>query len=122
MTLFSKLFGPSKYDILMKKFDQLENEKKAVEAEKQALEAEKQAIEDAKTPKEIATAAGEPWVDVIKTTFEDPKNPGAGYFELDWNEPFVKQLIEAGYSGRTDDEIVDMWFNDLCRGVVGDKT
>lgn len=68
--------------------------------------------------KELATLNKEPWVRVIKVTFEDPRKPSSGYFELDWNQHFIKQLVDAGYSGRTDEDIVDMWFNDLCRGVV----
>jgi hypothetical protein len=109
--MFKKLLG----------IDQLESRLAQVEKERSDLASELKKIEEERHPKETATAAGEPWVDVVKTTFEDPKNPGAGYFELDWNEPFVKNLIEAGYSGRSDDDIVDMWFNDLCRGVIGDN-
>jgi hypothetical protein len=114
--MFKKLFG----------IDKLEERLAVFEAEKTALEAEKTALEEQlaqkeKTPKEIANEAGEPFVHVVKTTFEDKDKPGTGYFELDWNELFVKNLITAGYSGRTDDEVVDMWFNDLCRGIIGDK-
>lgn len=71
-----------------------------------------------KSPKDIATENGEPWVSVLDTKFDDLKNPGQGYFELDYNQHFVDQLTNAGYSGRTSEDIVDMWFNDLCRGVI----
>jgi len=64
--------------------------------------------------------SSEPWVDVVKISMEDESNPSSGYFELDWNRAFVEQLTEAGYSGRTEEEIVEQWFNDLCRGVVSD--
>lgn len=64
--------------------------------------------------------SSEPWVDVIKVNMEDKNDPSTGYFELDWNSAFVEQLVEAGYSGRSDEEIVEQWFNDLCRGVVSD--
>lgn len=64
--------------------------------------------------------SSEPWVDVVKISMEDANNPSSGYFELDWNHAFVEQLSEAGYSGRTEEEIVEQWFNDLCRGVVSD--
>ena len=43
-----------------------------------------------------------------------------GYFELDWNEDFVGLLGEAGYAGETPEQIVDLWFNDLCRSVAAD--
>lgn len=68
--------------------------------------------------KAIAEINGEPWVKVINVQFVDPKNPSTGFMELDWNNLFVASLIEAGYSGRTDEDVVDMWFTDLCRGVT----
>lgn len=71
--------------------------------------------------KTLATLNKEPWVRVVTVNFEDPNRPSSGYFELDWNQHFIKQLVEAGYSGRTDEDIVDMWFNDLCRGVINDN-
>lgn len=66
------------------------------------------------------TLSPNPHVEVVKITIPNPKDPTVGYFELDWNDAFVKQLREAGYSGRQDEEVVDQWFNDLCRGVVSD--
>ena len=41
-----------------------------------------------------------------------------GAFELDWNDLFVAKLIRAGYQGKTDNDIVDNWFQDVCRNVV----
>ena len=62
------------------------------------------------------TAKG-PWVKVIEVHF-DKDTPQRGYFELDWNEDFVGLLGEAGYAGPSDEAIVDLWFNDLCRSIV----
>jgi len=62
------------------------------------------------------TAIG-PWVKVIEVHF-DKENPGRGYFELDWNDDFVGLLGEAGYAGESNEAIVDLWFNDLCRSIV----
>tara|TARA_B100001057_G_scaffold499041_1_gene608139 strand:- start:3682 stop:3960 length:279 start_codon:yes stop_codon:yes gene_type:complete len=69
--------------------------------------------------KEKATAAGEPFVRVIDVKF-DEKNPGDGYFELEWNKHFVRKLEEAGYSGKDENETVDAWFTTLCRGIAED--
>ena len=69
--------------------------------------------------KEKATARGEPWVTVINVEL-DPENPGQGYFELDWNLPFVQKLRDAGYTGNNDEEIVDLWFTALCRNIGED--
>jgi len=41
-----------------------------------------------KTEKQIATEAGEPWVQVLSIEV-DPNNLHQGAFELDWNEIFV---------------------------------
>ena len=71
--------------------------------------------------KRFAELNNEAWVKVINVEFEDPTNPSVGAFEMDWNDQFVDQLQEAGYSGRTPEDVVDMWFKDLCRGVVDDQ-
>ena len=70
-----------------------------------------------KTPKELATDAGEPWVEVIGIDI-DKDNPGAGSFQLDWNDKFVANLIRAGYQGKTDQDLVDNWFRSVCQNVV----
>ncbi len=69
------------------------------------------------TAKAAATAAGEPWVDVIQVMV-DPANVGNGSFELDFNEIFVARLVKAGYKGKNDYQIVEQWFTDICRNVV----
>ena len=132
MGLFDKLTGKAKREELAaeaRRQSQLAAEAEAVEKERKAKErrakaeakkAEKKAAEEAakKTgPKELATAAGEPWVQVLSIEV-DPENPGAGAFELDWNDIFVARLIKSGYQGKTDNDIVDNWFQDVCRNVV----
>lgn len=79
--------------------------------------AEKKPKEPKKTPKQIATEKGEPWVNITSVEL-DPENIGNGAFELDWNEFFVAKLIRAGYKGKDDQQIVDQWFQDVCRNVV----
>ena len=73
-----------------------------------------------KTEKELAPAAGEPWVQVLRIDV-DPNNLHQGAFELDWNDIFVARLVKAGYMIKredTDAEIVDRWFQNVCRHVV----
>lgn len=70
--------------------------------------------------KEQATAAGEPWVNIVRVEL-DPKNVNSGEFTLDWNDKFVLNLIRAGYKIRPDDtesDIVDRWFQTVCRNVA----
>jgi hypothetical protein len=89
-------------------------------AEKEHAQAEtikaKQEEELAKlTPKERATAKGEPWVDVLEIRV-NKDNPRNGFFELDWNEFFVSDLKKNGYGfdGDPEEEIVDRWFRELA--------
>jgi len=73
-----------------------------------------------KTAKELATERGEPWVDVLSMDV-DPENLHQGAFELDWNDKFVANLVRAGYQMKPDDkdsDIVDRWFQAVCRNVV----
>lgn len=70
-----------------------------------------------KSAKEIATERKEPYVSIVNVDL-DPNNIGNGAFELDWNEFFVAKLIRAGYKGSDDSQIVDQWFQDVCRNVV----
>ena len=70
-----------------------------------------------KSEKESATERGEPYVAILGMDV-DPENIHAGSFELDWNDKFVANLISAGYVGKTDADIVDQWFQNVCRHVV----
>jgi hypothetical protein len=73
-----------------------------------------------KSEKELATERGEPYVAILKMDV-DLENLHQGAFELDWNEIFVARLIKAGYMMKredTDSEIVDRWFQNVCRHVV----
>jgi hypothetical protein len=76
--------------------------------------------EPVKTAKQLATEKGEPYIAVLSMDV-DPENLHQGAFELDWNEIFVNRLIKAGYMIKkedTDSEIVDRWFQNVCRHVV----
>jgi hypothetical protein len=76
--------------------------------------------EPVKTEKQLATERGEPWVAILSMDI-DPENLHQGAFELDWNDKFISNLIRAGYQIKkedTDAEIVDRWFQNVCRHVV----
>ncbi len=94
-------------------------------ASKQAEESQKVALEQEElaklSPKDRATKLNEPWVGVLNTHV-NKDNVRNGFFELDWNEPFVLKLKQEGYGfdGDLDEEIVDRWFRELCANVVVD--
>ena len=74
----------------------------------------------AELSKAAATAAGEPWVGVLSIDL-DPNDLGNGSFELDWNDTFLARLVKAGYQGKNDVDIVDRWFQTICRSVVAEN-
>lgn len=73
-----------------------------------------------KTPKEIATEKGESYISVLSVEL-DEKNLSNGSFELDWNEYFIKELRAAGYPGRTDEDVVELWFRNVCRNILAEN-
>ena len=73
-----------------------------------------------KSAKDTATEKGEPWVTILIMDI-NPENLHEGAFELDWNSVFVTRLVKAGYMMKetdTDADIVDRWFQNVCRHVV----
>lgn len=70
--------------------------------------------------KSAATKRNEPYISVISVEL-DPDNIENGAFELDWNEIFVARLIKAGYKGKDDAQIVDQWFQTICRNVLAEN-
>jgi hypothetical protein len=120
--IFEKIFGLDKIKAQTEaSIKAAEEAKKLAEEATEAAERAKEAERVAKlSPKELATEKKEPWVAVLETHV-NKENVRNGFFELDWNEYFVVQLRGAGYTGATDEEIVDQWFNELCRNVGADE-
>lgn len=91
-----------------------------------ALEATQKAIDDAQlsrlSEKERATKKGESWVAVLDTKV-NPDNIRNGFFELDWNDLFVKELILNGYGTEADpeEEVVDRWFREIVYNMFADE-
>jgi hypothetical protein len=93
-----------------------------ITAKEKELEEQEMALLKKKDPKAYATRRKEPWVNVldVKVNKENVRN---GFFELDWNEYFIKQLIEAGYGVDNDpeEEIVDRWFRDIVYNMLQEE-
>jgi len=75
-----------------------------------------------KDPKEYHTRKKEPWVNVIDVKVNE-ENVRNGFFELDWNEYFIAQLVQAGYGVDNDpeEEIVDRWFRDIVYNMLEEE-
>lgn len=123
MKLIKKIFGIDKIEKQAEEaIKQAEEATKLAEAATEAAERAKEAEELAKlSEKDRATRKKEPWVGVLNTHV-NKDNVRNGFFELDWNEPFVLKLKQEGYGvdGDADEEIVDRWFRELCANVVVD--
>ena len=122
--LLKKIFGITEMEAALeatqKQIDQAEETvAKAKAAAEEAIKAEELAK---LTPKERATAKGEPWVAVLDTHV-NKDNIRNGFFELDWNNEFIVQLKQAGYGfdGDPDEEIVDRWFRDLAANMLAEE-
>jgi hypothetical protein len=77
-------------------------------------------LEKGEFDKTYATAKGEPWVGVMDNGYDSKDGVNGLYFELDWNQQWVDFLLQNGYTGATEEEIVKRWFADVCREHAGD--
>jgi hypothetical protein len=122
--LLRKIFGLDQLEeavvVARQKLEETEKSKQEIEASIQKALKEEELAK--LTPKERATAKGEPWVAVLDTHV-NKDNIRNGFFELDWNDEFVLQLKQAGYGfdGDPPEEIVDRWFRDLARNILGEE-
>ena len=67
-----------------------------------------------------ATKKKQPYVTVLNVEMKDniPRN---GFFELDWNNEFIEQLLDAGYTGETNEQIVDAWFRTIVSQMLEEE-
>jgi hypothetical protein len=106
----------------LKKLTGLDKEEQRIADEKARVAEDEMELLKKKDPKEYATRRKEPWVSVldVKVNEENVRN---GFFELDWNEYFIAQLIQAGYGVDNDpeEEIVDRWFRDIVYNMLQEE-
>jgi hypothetical protein len=123
MNIIKKLLGLDKVEANINLAKQMleEAESKQKLAEAAMIKAQEEEEIAKLNPKDRATRRDEPWVGVLNTHV-NKDNVRNGFFELDWNEPFVLKLKQEGYGedGDKDEEIVDRWFRELCANVVVD--
>ena len=101
---------------IINKIKSLGKKKKEV---KKPLSAEEERRPVLAKEKEEASKKGEPWVGVLDTKV-NPDNIKNGFFELDWNNEFIEQLLDAGFTGESNEQIVDAWFKTIARQVLED--
>ena len=106
----------------LKKVTGIEAEEKRLKDEAAALEAKEMEQLKVRDPKAYATKKKEPWVNVldVKVNQDNVRN---GFFELDWTEYVIEQLLESGYGeeGDPEEEVVDRWFRDIVYNMLSEE-
>lgn len=74
-------------------------------------------ITDNEYDKQKAQLLGEPWVAINDVTF-DADNPERGAWTLDWNDEMIEFLHANGYAAPTEEQTINMWINDICKGIA----
>lgn len=67
--------------------------------------------------KKLASLLKKPYVNIISSDYDPTQNINGLAVELDWNQEFIELLKVHGYNGKSDYQIVDKWFDDVCRSV-----
>jgi len=67
-----------------------------------------------------ATLKEEPWVTIVGEFNPEEGLSGLGV-ELDWNDLFIEELKEEGYTGLTDLELIRQYFATVCRTVAEEE-
>jgi hypothetical protein len=61
---------------------------------------------------EIKKKSNQPWVEVVGDYYdEDEKRMKISF---DWNDAFIKLLKQKGYPGENEDELVQMWLQEIA--------
>jgi len=106
----------------LKRVTGIEAKEQELAEQKAALEAESDKKLKVKDPKAYATKKGEPWVNVLDMKVNED-NIRNGFFELDWNDYFIEELLAAGYGSEGDEpeQIVDRWFKDIVYNMLAEE-
>jgi hypothetical protein len=92
------------------------NDEKALLLARLDLDLKYNKISQQEHERKTADLKGEPYMAMPKISW-DPIDPSKTYFELDYNEYFIKYLEANGYQG-TEESIINHWLNDVCNSVL----
>ena len=81
------------------------------------LDLEYEQITPVQHARRVADIKKEPYVNIVDMGV-DPNGAVTGYMELDWNDEFVTMLQDNGYTGLNDEDVVNKWFNNVCRTIL----
>jgi len=94
----------------------------ALATEEARIKEEEMKLLKKKDPKAYYTKKKESWVNVLDMKI-NKDNIRNGFFELDWNEYFIKELMQNGYGfeGDKEEEIVDRWFKEIVYNMLAEE-
>lgn len=70
--------------------------------------------------RELATLDKRPYVNITNIEM-DSKGIGTHSIEFDWNEYFIANLKENGFTGNTEEELVDKWFITVSTAIASES-
>lgn len=93
---------------------------KTRQLEKLKLDLKNQKIVQREYDKLSADINNESWVSIVNIDHggQEDEQGGMPSIELDWNDKFIEELREAGYKGKSDEEVANDWLVFLCRNVA----
>lgn len=97
-----------------------ETDEKSLEAALMDVDLRHGKISPQEYDRKRADLLGEPYMAMPKISW-DPADPSKTFFELDYNEAFVRFLEKNGYVG-VEEEIINRWLNDVCASVLDDMS
>ena len=72
--------------------------------------------------KKTFTLEEKPWVGILNDNLNPELGMNGFYIELDWNEYWVDLLRANGYTGISEEHIVEQWFADVNSGLQSEET
>jgi len=71
--------------------------------------------------KKLATFNNEPWIGILNDEYKAENGVSGFLVEMDWNDQFIEMLRVNGYTGISDEHIVEQWFVDVNNSVATDE-
>jgi len=69
----------------------------------------------------LATFNNEPWIGILNDEYKAENGVSGFLVEMDWNDQFIEMLRVNGYTGISDEHIVEQWFVDVNNSVATDE-
>lgn len=107
----------SEYDYQLYLIDRISDSKEQKIA-KAKLECEHGMITETERDRRIADARQEPFFTCIGGKTVETNGSLGMILEFDFNDKFVESLRAQGVLGRTEDDVVNNWWADVCRSIA----